>query len=156
MSALLAGVAFAFVQWGFDVLHRAFGDLWGVRDITDPAGTADRCAPAGRVYGLVATPIQNTIIRSNESEADIYGLNAAREPDGFATIALKLARVPQTRSDAARGVHLLRPSVGPLAHFDGDALEGGEHERNGKPAEPPPPRKRRRKRRAPNAAPIQP
>jgi hypothetical protein len=34
--------------------------------------------------------ISNTIIRVNEYEADIFGLNAARQPDGFANAALKL------------------------------------------------------------------
>src|SRR5690606_29842145 len=88
--SLVAGVGFAFVQWGFGALHRAFGAWWGVRDITDPAGL-----PAAMLlftaYGLAITPVFNTIIRSNEAEADIYGLNAAREPDGFATTALKLS-----------------------------------------------------------------
>jgi len=88
--SLLAGVGFAFVQWGFHALHRAFGGLWGVRDISDPAGLPIAMLLFA-VYGLFATPVQNTIIRSNEAEADIYGLNAAREPDGFATIALKLS-----------------------------------------------------------------
>ena len=36
------------------------------------------------------TPVINTIIRTNEAEADIFGLNAAREPDGFAEVALLL------------------------------------------------------------------
>jgi STE24 endopeptidase len=88
--SVLAAVGFAFVQWGFGVLHRAFGHLWGVRDIADPAGLPVAVLLFS-VFGLAATPIQNTIIRTNEAEADIYGLNAAREPDGFATIALKLA-----------------------------------------------------------------
>jgi STE24 endopeptidase len=87
--SLLAGAGFAFVQWGFHALHSAFGRYWGVRDITDPAGLPI-AALLLAVFGLAATPVQNTIIRSNEAEADIYGLNAAREPDGFATIALKL------------------------------------------------------------------
>lgn len=88
--SLMAGVGFAFVQWGFHALHRAFGGFWGVRDIADPAGLPVVFLLFA-VYGLIATPVQNTIIRSNEAEADIYGLNAAREPDGFATIALKLS-----------------------------------------------------------------
>ena len=33
----------------------------------------------------------NTYIRVNEVEADIFGLNAAREPEGFAEVSLKLA-----------------------------------------------------------------
>ena len=40
---------------------------------------------------MLATPLTNSIIRTNEAEADIFGLNAAREPDGFATTALKLS-----------------------------------------------------------------
>lgn len=39
----------------------------------------------------LGTPVFNTMIRVQEAEADIFGLNAAREPDGFATIALKLS-----------------------------------------------------------------
>ncbi len=41
--------------------------------------------------GAVGTPVSNTMVRTNEAEADIFGLNAAREPDGFANIALKLS-----------------------------------------------------------------
>ena len=42
------------------------------------------------IYGFVLTPITNSYIRTQEYEADIFGLNAAREPDAEATIALKL------------------------------------------------------------------
>jgi STE24 endopeptidase len=38
----------------------------------------------------VLTPVLNTYIRVNEAEADIYGLQTARQPDGFAEVALKL------------------------------------------------------------------
>lgn len=40
---------------------------------------------------FLATPAFNTIIRTQEQEADVFGLNAARPPDGFATIAMKLS-----------------------------------------------------------------
>jgi len=89
-ASILALIAFGFVQWGFHALHRVFGSLWGVRDIADPAGFAAISALLS-VVGLLLTPVQNSIIRTNEAEADIFGLNAAREPDGFATIALKLS-----------------------------------------------------------------
>jgi STE24 endopeptidase len=36
------------------------------------------------------TPVSNTMTRMQETEADAFGLNAAREPDGFAQSALKL------------------------------------------------------------------
>jgi STE24 endopeptidase len=35
--------------------------------------------------------VLNTIIRTQEYEADVFGLNAARQPDGFAQAALMLS-----------------------------------------------------------------
>ena len=43
------------------------------------------------VYLFLLTPVLNTYVRETEAAADIFGLNAARQPDGFALIALKLA-----------------------------------------------------------------
>jgi STE24 endopeptidase len=43
------------------------------------------------VFMLAATPVFNTIIRTNEIEADRFGLNLARDPHGFAEAILKLA-----------------------------------------------------------------
>lgn len=83
-------IGFAFVNGGFNVLIRTFGGVWGVRDIADPAGLPI-AALLFALYGLVLTPVTNTMIRTNEAEADIFGLNAAREPDGFAQVALKLS-----------------------------------------------------------------
>ena len=40
------------------------------------------------VLSFVFTPINNTLVRMQESEADIFGLNSARQPDGFAEAAL--------------------------------------------------------------------
>ena len=40
---------------------------------------------------FLLTPVLNTYVRVTEAAADIFGLNAARQPDGFALIALKLA-----------------------------------------------------------------
>ena len=41
-------------------------------------------------YLFVLTPVLNTIVRTNEFEADMFGLNAARQPEGFAEAALLL------------------------------------------------------------------
>jgi STE24 endopeptidase len=87
---LLFGVGFFFARWGFGLLHGAFGGIWGVRDIGDQAGLPILLM-AFTVFNVLATPVQNSIIRENESQADIFGLNAAREPDAFATAILKLA-----------------------------------------------------------------
>jgi len=89
-ASILSLIAFAVAHFGFQALTGVFGGLWGIRDVTDPAGFAVLSMLLS-VVGLIGTPVTNTIVRANEAEADIYGLNAAREPDGFATIALKLA-----------------------------------------------------------------
>jgi STE24 endopeptidase len=83
-------VAFLFLQWGFGVLAGIFGGRWGVRTIDDPAGLPVLMALIA-LFFFLATPVTNTITRTLEAQADIFGLNAAREPDGFATSALKLS-----------------------------------------------------------------
>jgi len=87
---LLFFVGFAFVNWGFGVLQRRFGKAWGVTGIDDPAGLPALMMVA-TVFFLLATPVQNTITRTAEQQADMFGLNAARQPDGFAKAALMLA-----------------------------------------------------------------
>ena len=39
---------------------------------------------------LVCTPVFNSIVREAECEADSFGINTSREPDGFAQSAIKL------------------------------------------------------------------
>ena len=69
---------------------RRWGPRWGVERIDDPA-----VVPAAfivlAVYFLLATPFTNSLTRMHEQEADIFGLNVARAPDGFAKIAMKLS-----------------------------------------------------------------
>jgi STE24 endopeptidase len=84
---ILAG--FAFVNWGFRGLTNIFGGNWDVRTIDDPAGLPLIMALFS-VFMLAATPVSNTVIRTHEVEADIFGLNAVRQPDAFATVTLKL------------------------------------------------------------------
>ena len=63
---------------------------WGVRDIADPASMPVLLLLAS-VATLLLTPVQTTLVRVNESEADAFGLDAARQPDGFAKTALRLS-----------------------------------------------------------------
>ena len=63
---------------------------WGVRDIADSAATPVLALMAA-IASLVLTPIQNTIVRTAESQADAFGLDAAHEPDGFAKVAMRLS-----------------------------------------------------------------
>jgi STE24 endopeptidase len=81
---------------GFALLNAFFMRLaarnatWGVRGVSDVAGLPILCLLFG-VYLFLITPITNTIIRTQEYEADIFGLNASRQPDGFARAALMLS-----------------------------------------------------------------
>jgi STE24 endopeptidase len=88
--ALIIAVGFAIVQWGFGKLFARWGDRWGIRGVGDVAGLP-LLAAIFSVYMFVLTPVTNTITRSAEAEADMFGLNAAREPDGFAAAALDLS-----------------------------------------------------------------
>ena len=47
------------------------------------------CITAGLLLFL-ATPVLNTVVRVTEREADAFGINTSREPDGMAKVALKL------------------------------------------------------------------
>jgi STE24 endopeptidase len=89
-SGLVVLVAFLFVNWGYRLLVGIFGGNWDVRSIEDPAGLPVLSALLA-FFLLIATPVTNTITRTLEAQADIFGLNAARQPDGFATAALQLS-----------------------------------------------------------------
>lgn len=80
---------FAFIRWSFDRALARWGGRWGVEGLADPAGLP-LLAALFSIYFFLLTPALNTAIRVNEAEADLYGLNAARQPEGFATVALKL------------------------------------------------------------------
>jgi STE24 endopeptidase len=86
----LAALALFLISRIVPALIARYGARWGVRDVGDPASMPvfSLCLA---VFGLLATPAMNTLIRVDESEADAFGLNAAREPDGFASAAMKLS-----------------------------------------------------------------
>jgi STE24 endopeptidase len=85
---LVAG--FAFLRWGFDRAVARRGEGWGVRGVADPAGLP-LLAALFSLFFFVLTPLNNTFIRTSEAEADLFGLNAAREPDGMAEVSLILS-----------------------------------------------------------------
>ncbi|MFZ1808569.1 MAG: M48 family metallopeptidase [Cyclobacteriaceae bacterium] len=83
-------IGFAFVNWLFQKAINKWGDKWNIKDISDVAGFPLFVALFS-IYLFLATPFLNSVIRSAEMEADVFGLNAAREPDGFASVAMKLS-----------------------------------------------------------------
>jgi len=86
---ILYVVAFAFLNWGMNWGLARWGEKWGVRAITDVAGLPLAVLLLS-LYFFVLTPVTNSWIRLQEYEADIFGLDAARQPDGEALVDLKL------------------------------------------------------------------
>ena len=87
---LMMLVLFATLYYVAPRILARYGAKWGVRDIADPASApllymmlAVLLIPGGILF--------NSIIRIHESEADAFGLEAAREPDGFAMTAMQLS-----------------------------------------------------------------
>ena len=90
LSGLLTVVVFAFVNRVFLFAVDLFGGQWQVRRVDDIAGLPLLVALASLLFFL-ATPLTNGIVRSAEHQADIFGLDAVRKPDAFATAMLKLS-----------------------------------------------------------------
>jgi STE24 endopeptidase len=87
---LVIVLGFWAVSLVFERLRTGPGARWGVTGIGDPAGLP-LVMLLLTAYMFVMTPVLNTIVRVAEQEADVFGLNAARQPDGFARTALKLS-----------------------------------------------------------------
>jgi STE24 endopeptidase len=84
---LLAG--FAFLNWSLNWILARWGERWQIRGITDVA-VLPLAVLLFSIFFFMTTPVGNTWTRTQEYEADIFGLNAGRQPDGEAAIDLKL------------------------------------------------------------------
>ena len=89
MIGVMIVIGFAFLNWGVNFALKRWGEQWGVRDITDIA-VLPLAAIVLSFFFFLMTPVTNTISRTMEFEADMYGLNAARQPDGEANVDLLL------------------------------------------------------------------
>ena len=81
--------SFAFLNWSLHWSLARWGERWQIRGITDVA-VLPLAALLLSVFFFLTTPIGNTWTRTQEYEADIFGLNAGRQPDGEAAVDLKL------------------------------------------------------------------
>ena len=90
LTGLVIVAAFAFLNWGFAFAVSLFGDAWQVRQIDDIAGLPLLSALFS-LFFFLGTPVTNSIERTMEQQADIFGVNAVRKPDAFATATLKLS-----------------------------------------------------------------
>lgn len=86
---ILIVVVFAVTKVAFDRVVARRGASWGISGIGDPAALPLLMLLISICF-FVLTPVTNHNILVNEAEADLFGLNAARQPEGFAEVALKL------------------------------------------------------------------
>ncbi len=94
------------ISLGLYCVHRVMDSSlsrWGTR-----LGLEGRDDPAGLPLALIVfstfffvmTPLTHSIVRQVEAEADAFGLNAAREPNGFAMAAMRLSTYRKLRPGA--------------------------------------------------------
>jgi STE24 endopeptidase len=100
-AVLLAG--FLFAQWAMDRLLARWGSRLGLQGVGDVA-SLPLFAAVLSTFMFLATPVLNTLIRTQEVEADRFGLNLAREPNGVAEANLKLTEYR-------------KPDPGPIEEF---------------------------------------
>jgi STE24 endopeptidase len=90
-SFIVIFLIFAILRRWLESMQRRHADQWRTQSIFDPA-----LLPAVilivTVLSLLLTPLTNTGTRVMEREADLFGLNAARQPDATAEVDLKLAQ----------------------------------------------------------------
>ncbi len=86
---VVAFFGFGIARKTFDWALRRWGQRWDVRGIADPAGFP-LLMLIFVTFAFLMTPVLNSITRITEREADQFGINTSREPDGMAKVALKL------------------------------------------------------------------
>jgi STE24 endopeptidase len=89
-------LSFVYLFYGLKWALARWGDRWGIHDVGDPAVLPLVMLLAGVLF-FVLTPITNTETRTQEKEADMFGLNASRQPDGFAQAAIHLGEYRKMR-----------------------------------------------------------
>ena len=82
-------LAFAYLYLGLGWALQHWGERWRIRGVGDTA-VLPLVMLLFAIFGFVITPVMNTWTRTQEYEADMYGLNTSRQPDGFAQAAIHL------------------------------------------------------------------
>ena len=80
---------FAYLYRGLNWAIERWGQKWQIRGVGDTA-VLPLAVLLLLIVGFVLTPIFNTWTRTQEYEADMYGLNTSRQSDGFAQAAIHL------------------------------------------------------------------
>ncbi|HEY2560571.1 MAG TPA: M48 family metalloprotease [Caldimonas sp.] len=82
-DTLIAAVGFAFVALGLRLIVPRFGPAWGLSGSGDIA-TLPLFWGLFLLWGFLSLPLANAVSRVYEHQADMFGLNASREPHGMA------------------------------------------------------------------------
>jgi STE24 endopeptidase len=86
--SVLIVFGFLFVRWAFNKFMTQRSSL-GIESVADPAGLPLWWFLLG-IFLFITSPISNTVSRSQELQADNFGLDASHQPDAAATTFLKL------------------------------------------------------------------
>ena len=89
LNGLVFVLMFALLNWGLKAGLARWGEGWGIRGITDLA-ILPLAVMLLAILSFVLTPVNDTITRTQEYEADLYGINASQQPDGEAEVDLML------------------------------------------------------------------
>ena len=89
LNGIVLVVMFALLNWGLNAGSARWGESWGIRGITDLA-VLPLAVLLLATLSFLLTPVNNTITRAMEYEADMYGINASQQPDGEAEVDLML------------------------------------------------------------------
>ena len=89
LNGVVTVLMFALLNWGLNAGLARWGENWGIRGITDLA-VLPLAALVLSAVSFLLTPVNNTITRTMEYEADMYGINASQQPDGEAEVDLML------------------------------------------------------------------
>ena len=90
LLTLVIGLSLGLLHLCMDRALARWGGRLKLQGRADPAALPLAFALVSVIFFLL-TPVQNSIVRSYEAEADAFGLNAAREPHGWAMAAMRLS-----------------------------------------------------------------
>ena len=87
-DSLITGIGFVLIGWTARRLFARYGQRWRVTNLAD-SGAIPILWGSVLLWGFISLPIANSISREQEAEADIFGINASRQPLGLADFMLR-------------------------------------------------------------------
>ena len=130
LIGLVILVAFAFVALGLSGSPSICSAANGRCARSDDIAGLPLLAALGSIFLFLATPLTNSISRTTEHQADIFGLNAVRKPDAFASVMLKLSTYRKLEPGKWEEIVFYDHPSGRTRIDDRDALEEGTYRRS--------------------------